>query len=187
MTDMNTFNDLIRSQCLIELPIKGRMFTWSNMQQDPLLEQLDWFFTSTNWTASYPKTMVKPLGKPVSDHIPCVVNIETAIPRSKLFRFESYWVQHPGFMDVVAKSWAKNVTSTNPATNLCCKLKTLCRDLKQWSKGISKLSVAIENSNKALCEIEELENKRSLTVPENNFRKILKKHILRLLRYQQLY
>lgn len=48
--DMFTFNDFIREQHLTELPIKGRRFTWSNMQQDPLLEQLDWFFTSLNWT-----------------------------------------------------------------------------------------------------------------------------------------
>lgn len=39
--DMLTFNDFIHSQSLVELPIKGRMFTWSNMQNNPLLEQLD--------------------------------------------------------------------------------------------------------------------------------------------------
>ena len=88
--DMITFNDFIRAQALIELPIKGREYTWSNMQTDPLLEQIDWFFTSNNWTSSYPNTVVKPLGRPVSDHIPCVITIETSIPRSKLFRFESF-------------------------------------------------------------------------------------------------
>lgn len=36
--DMITFNDFIRTQALIELPIKGREYTWSNMQDDPLLE-----------------------------------------------------------------------------------------------------------------------------------------------------
>ena len=30
--DMCTFNDIIRKLSLIELSIKGRMFTWSNMQ-----------------------------------------------------------------------------------------------------------------------------------------------------------
>lgn len=35
---MIMFNDFIRSQSLIELPIKGRAYTWSNMQLDPLLE-----------------------------------------------------------------------------------------------------------------------------------------------------
>ena len=116
---MITFNDFIRSQGLIELPIKGRSFTWSNMQLDPLLEQFDWFFTSTNWTTSYPKTLDKPLGKPVSDHIPCVVTIETNIPKSKLFHFESFWVQHPGFMQIVESSLAKPVHSSNTATILC--------------------------------------------------------------------
>ena len=88
--DMCTFNDIIRKHNLIELPLKGRLYTWSNMQQDPLLEQLDWFFTSLHWTLAYPNTLVKPLCKLVSDHTPCVVSIETKIPHAKLFRFESY-------------------------------------------------------------------------------------------------
>jgi hypothetical protein len=44
INDMFIFNDIIREQNLTELPIKGRRYTWSNMQDDPLLEQLDWFF-----------------------------------------------------------------------------------------------------------------------------------------------
>jgi hypothetical protein len=35
--DMLTFNDIISEQSLIELPIKGRSYTWSNMQSNPLL------------------------------------------------------------------------------------------------------------------------------------------------------
>lgn len=31
---------------LVELPLKGKAYTWNNMQAEPLLEQLDWFFTS---------------------------------------------------------------------------------------------------------------------------------------------
>ena len=125
INDMITFNDFIRTQGLIELPLKGRSFTWSNMQDDPLLEQLDWFFTSTNWTTSYPNTIVKPLSKPVLDHIPCLIFIETDIPRSNLFRFESYWIQHPGFMDLVASSWNKRVPSDKYATIVSRKFKTL--------------------------------------------------------------
>ena len=184
---MITFNDFIRSQALIELPIKGREYTWSNMQLDPLLEQIDWFFTSNNWTSTYPHTMVKPLGRPVSDHIPCVINIETSIRRSKLFRFESFWLQHPGFMQIVQNAWSKPVSSQNMATVLCRKFKTLRHDLKYWSKSISKLSIALENSNRALLEIDGLENKSQLSIPEVNFRKILKAHLIRLFNYQKLY
>jgi hypothetical protein len=42
---MTTFNEIISFLGIIELPIKGHAFTWSNMQTNPLLEQIDWFFT----------------------------------------------------------------------------------------------------------------------------------------------
>jgi hypothetical protein len=47
---MFTFNDIIRSQNLVDLHLHGATYTWSNMQMNPLLEQLDWFLTSNNWT-----------------------------------------------------------------------------------------------------------------------------------------
>jgi hypothetical protein len=37
LQDMMIFNDIIRHLGMIELPIKGRSYTWSNMQQIPLL------------------------------------------------------------------------------------------------------------------------------------------------------
>ena len=48
INDMLIFNEIIGHLGLRELPIKGRSYTWSNMQDNPLLEQLDWFFTSAN-------------------------------------------------------------------------------------------------------------------------------------------
>ena len=43
LADTLIFNDAIGHLGLVELPLKGRDFTWSNMQSEPLLEQLDWF------------------------------------------------------------------------------------------------------------------------------------------------
>lgn len=74
------------------------------MQSIPLLEQLDWYFTSVNWTANYPNTTVLPLGKLVWDHVPCVINIESSIPKSKKIHFENFWVQHTGFHEVVRQA-----------------------------------------------------------------------------------
>jgi hypothetical protein len=76
---MLIFNDFIKAQNLTEFPLKGRKYTWINMQENPLLEQLDWFFTSLRWTASYPSTVVTPQGKPTSDHTPRVITIQTSI------------------------------------------------------------------------------------------------------------
>ena len=71
--DMLLFNEFICAQSLMELPVKGRSFTWSNMQQAPLLEKLDWVFTYESWSLHYPNTLVVPLARPTSDHILCVV------------------------------------------------------------------------------------------------------------------
>jgi endonuclease/exonuclease/phosphatase family metal-dependent hydrolase len=93
VNDMLLFNEAISQKGLIELPLKGRKFTWRNMQQNPMLEKLDWFFTSSSWTVSYPSAFVYPLVKPTSDHVTCVVSIGTKIPRAQIFRFENYWLQ----------------------------------------------------------------------------------------------
>jgi exonuclease III len=41
MNDIFLFNEIISHLGLIELPLKGRSFTWSNMQDSPLLQQID--------------------------------------------------------------------------------------------------------------------------------------------------
>jgi hypothetical protein len=61
MNDIITFNSIISNLGFQEIPLKGRDYTWSNMQQDPLLEQLDWCFTSTNWISDFPNIMMIPL------------------------------------------------------------------------------------------------------------------------------
>ncbi len=44
LNDIMVFNEIISNIGLHELPLKGRTYTWSNMQSQPLLQQLDWFF-----------------------------------------------------------------------------------------------------------------------------------------------
>jgi hypothetical protein len=46
INNMLLFNSLIHQHDLDEIPLKGRMYTWSNMQNSPLVEKLDWIFTS---------------------------------------------------------------------------------------------------------------------------------------------
>lgn len=123
LNDTLVFNDIIGSLGLVEIPLKGRAFTWSNMQQTPLLEQLDWFFTTVEWTTSFPDTLALPLAKTTSDHIPCKISIGTTIPKSNIFRFENYWPEHPGFFDVVQAAWSKPVRRRDTASTLSANSK----------------------------------------------------------------
>jgi hypothetical protein len=110
--------------------LKRRKFTWSNKQNTPLLEQLDWFFTSANWISDYPNTMVFSSGPLWFKSCPCVVSIDTSIPKAKLFRFENYWVQMPSFLDCVKDSWSKPSNKQYSSAVMADKLKSLRYDLK---------------------------------------------------------
>jgi hypothetical protein len=178
---MFLFNEIIGHLGLLELPLKGHRYTWSNMQSVPLLEQLDWFFTSSNWVSDYPNSLVLPRARTGSDHVPCVVNIDTNIPKARIFCFDNYWVDLPGFMECVSSSWSKPSPKKYSSAVLADKLKCLRYDLKKWHVSLAKLKGLIENCNKVILLLDELEEKRSLYRTEFNFRRIVKIHLESLL------
>jgi len=186
--DTQIFNEVIDHLGLVELPLKGRAFTWSNMQSNPLLEQLDWFFTSVNWTSDFPNTMVTPLARPTSDHVPCKISIGTKIPKSNIFRFENYWTTYSSFFGTVQHSWVQPTSiRDNIVSVLSAKFKRLRYDLKQWSKGISNLKLLIENCNKVILYLDTLEEFKPLFNTEWNLRRSVQKQFSRLLEQQKLY
>jgi hypothetical protein len=104
--------------------------------------------------------LVTSQGKPTSDHTPCVITIQTSIPGSKVFRFENYWIAHSGFFHAVSSSWTKHTHKSNSAPNINAMFKRLIYDLKFGSKSVSRLSVCIENTNKALFELDKMEDSK---------------------------
>jgi hypothetical protein len=171
------FNDTIGHLGLIELPLKGRKFTWSNMQMDPLLEQLDWFFTSPNWTIDFPNTEVFPLAKITLDHTPCKISINTRIPKANIFRFENFWAEHEDFVDIVCRSWTGNIKENTAVKQISKTLKRLRRDLKDWSKNLSKLGQLIRNCNTVIGFLDNLEDVRGLFYLEINLRCLIKRKL----------
>jgi hypothetical protein len=186
MTDISTFNEIISYLGLIELPIKGRAYTWSNMQMDPLMVQLDWFFTSHAWSIKFPNTVVHPLAKPTSDHVPCVISVGTMIPKAKVFRFENHWIRLPGFLDKVQSIWDIQCPGDS-AKSLSAKFKLLHKGLRQWSSSFSVLQSVINNCNEVILLLDGFEEHRSLHVAEWNFRNIVKNKLQHLLLCKQDY
>jgi hypothetical protein len=184
---MFMFNEAISELGLVEIPLQGRKFTWSNMQPSPLLEKLDWVFTSNNWTLTFPSTTVKVLGMTPSDHCPCLVTFSTVIPRSKIFRFENFWLQHSGFSDVLTQSWAIPTQQIDPAKALTAKFKFLRKALKEWQAGWTGLKNLISNVKLLLQFLEVLGEFRDLSLEEWNFKNILKDYLLELLEQQRIY
>src|SRR3954467_5506989 len=135
----------------------------------------------------YPQTMVFPLAKTASDHVPCVVSIETTIPKAQIFRFENYWADLPGFMECVEQSWNGPCHRDSSAKRISAKFKSLRRALKAWHTKISTVKALIGDCNKVILLLDSLEEARPLTVPERNFRRIVKLHLEDILKLQKKY
>lgn len=84
--EMFLFNEAISNLGLVEIPLQGRRFTWTNKQTEPLLERLDWFFSSASWTLRYPNTVARSLIMETSDHWPWVIEANTLIPKGQDFQ-----------------------------------------------------------------------------------------------------
>ena len=87
------------------------------------------------------------LSKPISDHIPYVLHTRTTIPKSNMFRFENFWVDHPGFAETVSLHWNSSPFYANAAKHLSSKFKQVRTGLRAWSKSLSNLSKLIFNCN----------------------------------------
>ncbi|KAG2650715.1 hypothetical protein PVAP13_1NG196719, partial [Panicum virgatum] len=187
VNEMLHFNEAISALGLIDLILKGRRFTWSNKQNPPLLERLDWFFTSNSWTSLFPDSSVSTLNMETSDHVPCLVSIGTNIPKSAIFRFENYLMEHENFMTVVQHGWSIPVYHTDVAKKITAKFKNLRRVIKAWQSHLSSLKDNISNVKitlELLCMIEEF---RDLTLLEWNFKSLLEDKLLSLLKQHRIY
>ncbi|KAK8996479.1 hypothetical protein V6N11_081751 [Hibiscus sabdariffa] len=70
--DANSFLDFLDSRGLIEMPMAGGAFTWSNHRSDDeaILEKLDRVLYSTNWNIAFPKAVALLDIAMGSDHAP---------------------------------------------------------------------------------------------------------------------
>lgn len=101
--------------------------------------------------------------------------------RNVSFRFESYWLEIPGFMDVVKNSWERQLLASNPFSVMRLKLHHLARDLKRWSKlqvGDIRLQLAI--ANEVIFQLDVAQESRLLSTDERSLLADLKVKVLGL-------
>jgi hypothetical protein len=131
MAEAEAFNDCINDLCLLEAPLLDRSFTWSNKRSTPTLERLDRVFINLFWDEKLPSTILFSLTRTTSDHVPLKIDIVTTIPRSKVFRFENYWVHTAGFRDVVGAAWTCRADNSDPSAVIAAKLKATRSELRR--------------------------------------------------------
>jgi hypothetical protein len=105
VNEMLLFNDVISHLDLVEVPLKSRAFTWSNMQSNFLQEKLDWIFTSPSWTLTFSNTLAYAISHATLDHVPYVAQMDSMMPKLSILRFENFWASLPDFLSMVQFFW----------------------------------------------------------------------------------
>lgn len=90
---------------LIDLPLGGASYTWSNMQDNPSLARRNRFLIDSQWAECFQYTSHSARANPVSDHVPIILDscLESWGPIS--FRFELAWLKMDKFHDLVENWW----------------------------------------------------------------------------------
>ncbi|KAK9028846.1 hypothetical protein V6N11_025983 [Hibiscus sabdariffa] len=89
------FYDFLDCSCLMELPIKGGTFTWSNLRSegDAIMEKMDPVLVSIEWNNVFPKAIGLLYAIIASGHAPIFLLIKGMNKRYKKdFKFESKWL-----------------------------------------------------------------------------------------------
>ncbi|XP_028091349.1 uncharacterized protein LOC114291686 [Camellia sinensis] len=128
--DMNDFNKLINWLNLVDLPMKGRRFTWCNAQDGERWSQIDRFLLESIWLEQF---SFKQLGLPrtISDHCPVIIIEDERNWGPKPFKFINAWLLHPNFKSVVKRSWEEEVQLGWAGFRLMRKLASLKVNLRR--------------------------------------------------------
>jgi hypothetical protein len=154
---MMDFLDFIEASHLVDLPLGGGPYTWSNGSASPSMSRIDRFLISSDWEDKYPDVVQKLLPRPLSDHFPLLLEVGSVVQGKSPFRFENMWLQDEGFVDRVAAWWSNYSFVGPPSLVLARKLKALKEDLKRWNYHV--FGNVNAKQQQLFCELEVLNSK----------------------------
>ena len=132
-TAMWEFSNFISEQGLIDLPLQGGTFTWSNSQEVASKARLDRFLFSVDWEDKFPTVSRRRMSRLCSNHFLVVLEGGSFQRRSRPIRFENMWLKDEGFVDRVQSSWESYQFQGALSFVLANKLKLLKNYLKRWN------------------------------------------------------
>ena len=149
------------------LGFSGPSFTWSNSRSSNhlILECLDHAFCNPEWNLLFPNALVTNCPKILSNHSPIVVSFfkSNNFFLERPFRFETYWLSHPNFQNIIEEVWKHSPSLDQAIDNFLAKVsrwnKNVFRNVfKRKLRILARLKgvqIALEkNSFKSLCRLD---------------------------------
>ncbi len=171
VSDILSFRNAVNGLGLADIPLSNRSFTWTNGRPTPTLERLDRALLSKDWMLHFPRSTLRALPRPTSDHSPLLLTAFSFVPAAHLFRLESFWLRYRGAREVISGSWAVPTSEANSAHCFASKLALVSGKLSEWSVGLLKRIKEQTDSCLAWIDwLDRTEEARQLTTEERGLR-----------------
>lgn len=163
---MQAFNAFISQASLLDLPLTGRSFTWSNSLSS---SRIDRCLISSSVISLWPACSLIALPKSSSDHCPIHFISQKAFDWGpKPFRSINAWWSREEFYGVVEESWCK-IQNQFPNASLCQRLRELRGFLKEWNwKCFGNISSNLTEIQKNITGLEIIKEARVLDNEESS-------------------
>jgi len=129
--DIGPFNNFIEDNMLIDLPLRGRRFTW--FKGDSIsMSRIDRFLLSEEWCLQWPNSMQIALLRGVSDHCPLQLSVDEENWGPRPIRMLKCWQDMPGYKQFVSDKWKSLSIDGWGGFVLKEKLKLIKGALREW-------------------------------------------------------
>ncbi|GMI72472.1 hypothetical protein HRI_000916500 [Hibiscus trionum] len=154
-TLIDLFRNFVHDAELIDLPLQGGKFTWSNNRDPPTFVRLDRFLVSSDFSLNFSNIVQRLLGKALSDHNAIFLFDEAVNWGPKPFKIFNFWFEEVGFEDTVRQALV-NLKSKNSSLGIGGLIRGSKNAVKKWAAKLpSATGFAI---NKLEAEISLLES-----------------------------
>ena len=171
-SDMYDFSDFISVNGLVDTPLAGGNFTWTNNREVHSMSRIDRFLFSADWVEDGVNISQKRLFRLYLDHFPVLLEFGS-IQKRRPFRFENLWLKVEGFVDRVRLWWESYSIDGTPNFVFATKLKALKADLKNWNEvEFGNISWQKKQLQEVLRELDEVADSRPLSVEEKGRREL---------------
>ncbi|XP_028112692.1 uncharacterized protein LOC114310798 [Camellia sinensis] len=167
-------NELIDQLNLVDLPMKGRRFTWCNALDGERWSRIDRFLLEGRWLEQF---SFKQWGLPgtISDHCPVMIKEDERNWGPKPFKFINAWLLHPNFISAVKSSWEVQVQQGWAGFRLLRKLASLKASLRRWNFEVfGHVETELKKTEEDLHALDLVAEERALSETEANSRRVFR-------------
>jgi hypothetical protein len=174
---MHDLSDFISTHGLIDVPLAGGNFTWSNNREIASMSRIDRFFYTADWEDCFSNLCQKRLVRMCSNRFPIML---------RPFRFENMYLKAEDFVERGRLLWDSYQFYSSSSYILANKLNALKVDLKKWNE--EEFGNVTLKKNQLLQEINEFdstEENRPLSAEEKVKKELVKADLEKILLWKK--